>query len=99
MEKRRKNKRNANQSPQADAGKEGTGHAFAEAIMNARRAGGAENMPYFVEDGMCVPILKPNGDKLPKERKEIIRPNIDEEPSEIVADQTAVLRMERELER
>ena len=67
--------------------------------MNARRAGGAENLPYFVEDGMQVPIMKPISEKLPKEYRTPIQPSINEEPSEIIPDQTAVLRAERELQR
>ena len=56
-------------------------------------------MPYFVEDGMQIPISKINGDKLPKDLKTPINPVIHDEPSEIVADQTAVKRMEREMQR
>jgi len=67
--------------------------------MMAKRGGGAENLPHFVEDGMIIPIMKPNGDKLPKEMKTPIQPVVDEEPSEIVPDQTAVLRREREIQR
>jgi hypothetical protein len=54
--------------------------------MNARRAGGAENLPYFVEDGMQVPIMKPISEKLPKEYRTPIQPSINEEPSEIIPD-------------
>lgn len=56
-------------------------------------------MPYFVEDGMQIPISKINGDKLPKDLKTPINPVIHDVPSEIVADQTAVKRMEREMQR
>jgi hypothetical protein len=63
----------------------GAGHAFAEAIMLAKRTGDPANLPYFLEDGMQIPIMKPNGEKLPKDYKTPIQPRIDEE-AEIIPD-------------
>jgi hypothetical protein len=58
--------------------------AFAEAIMMARRAGGGSDN-YFVDEGMQIPITKPNSEKMPKEFKSIIQSGVGEE-SEIVHD-------------
>ena len=81
----KRKKRSSHAAPGQDVAA-GTGHAFAEAIMMAKRQGGAENLPYFLEEGLAVPIMKPNGEKLPKDYKTPIQPRVDEEPSEIIPD-------------